>query len=423
MYDNTDSTDYATVTNSRSSTSSYYIYLRGFNFDDVPENAVVSDFTVKLKAHESGVSTSSSYRPYLANGTSKIDGSCSAITTTVSVHEFTGVSEGWETIAGYGSNFGIRINCRRSNKNTTSYMYIYGAEIEVTYTVPNPRTITSTLTGDGTINPSGVTNTYQDAEYTITITPTNKSDTVTVKNNGVDVSSQLVVHGVAHTTDFTANDVTTSGIQSGSSYAEYAVGYSAENYNSNGEDRNMYASSSSTGYAQYSFDFSNIPSNANIESIEAICYGHRESSTISSTYVSQCVLMLGSSQASEEVDFPSTSDTIITVPANVAITRSQLDNLTLRHYVGYYGGLVLGITLKVTYSTGDSVDHYTYTFTVDDNATVAVTIGTQETNTLYTKKNGSWKEVIKAYKKQNGSWVEVAIDSVFNSTDKYVCGD
>ena len=423
MYDNTDSTDYATVTNSRSSTSSYYIYLRGFNFDDVPENAVVSDFTVKLKAHESGVSTSSSYRPYLANGTSTIDGSCSAITTTVSVHEFTGVSEGWETIAGYGSNFGIRINCRRSNKNTTSYMYIYGAEIEVTYTVPNPRTITSTLTGDGTINPSGVTNTYQDAEYTITITPTNKSDTVTVKNNGVDVSSQLVVHGVAHTTDFTANDVTTSGIQSGSSYAEYTVGYSAENYNSNGEDRNMYASSSSTGYAQYSFDFSDIPSNANIESVEAFCYGHRESSTISSTYVSLCVLMLGSSQASEEVDFPSTSDTTITVPANVAITRSQLDNLTLRHYVGYYGGLVLGITLKVTYSTGDSVDHYTYTFTVDDNATVAVTIGTQETNTLYTKKNGSWKEVIKAYKKQNGSWVEVAIDSVFNSTDKYVCGD
>lgn len=420
MYDNTDSTDYATAYNSRTSTTSYYIYVQGFNFDDIPSGAVVTDFTVKLKARESGVSTSTSYKPYLSNGTTAINGSCDVITTTVATHEFTGLTADWDTIKGYGDDFGIRINCRRASRNTAAYMYIYGAEIEVTYTVPNPRTVTSTLTGNGTIDPSGATTTYQGAEYTLTITPTNKSETVTVKNNGVDVSSQLVVHGVSHTSDFTASDVTTSGIQSGSSYAEYAVGYSAENYNYNGEDRNMYASSSSTGYAQYSFDFSDIPSNVNIESVEAVCYGHRESSTISSTYVSQCVLMIGSSQASEEVDFPSTSDTTITVPANVAITRSQLDNLTLRHYVGYYGGLVLGITLKVTYSTGDSVDHYTYTFTVDDNATVAVTIGSQETSTLYLKVNGQWVTVAKAYKKINGSWVEQDITTLFNTSTKYV---
>jgi len=61
----------------------------------------------------------------------------------------------YDTIKNYGNDFGIRINCRRSNRNTTAYMYIYGAEIEVTYTVPNPRTITSTLSGNGTIDPSG----------------------------------------------------------------------------------------------------------------------------------------------------------------------------------------------------------------------------------------------------------------------------
>ncbi len=57
MYHNTDNDSYATVTNSRTSTSSYYIYVRGFNFDDIPSAAVVSSFTVKLKARESGVST------------------------------------------------------------------------------------------------------------------------------------------------------------------------------------------------------------------------------------------------------------------------------------------------------------------------------------------------------------------------------
>ena len=48
MYNNTDSTTYATVTNSKSKTSSYYIYLKGFNFNDIPSNATINSFTVKL---------------------------------------------------------------------------------------------------------------------------------------------------------------------------------------------------------------------------------------------------------------------------------------------------------------------------------------------------------------------------------------
>lgn len=322
MYHNTDNTTYATVYNSRSSTSSYYIYLRGFNFDDIPSAATVNNFTIKLKAYESGVSTSSSYKPYLANGTTAINGSCSAITTSETVHEFTGVTADWETISEYGSSFGIRINCRRASKNTAGYVYIYGAEIEVDYTVPDPCTITSTLTGNGTINPNGVTNTYKDTEYKLTITPTNKSETVTITNNGVDVTSQLVAHGVGNTSTFSPSDVTTDNIQSGSSYAEHAVGHTAESPYSTSSSDNMYASYESTGYAAYSFDFSSIPSNATIEDIEVRCYGHRESSTISSTYVSQCVLYQGSTAISNEVDFPSTSNSIITLTPNSMPTRS-----------------------------------------------------------------------------------------------------
>lgn len=134
MYANTDSTTYATVTNSRKSTTSYYIYLRGFNFNDIPDGATVNSFTIKFKAYESGVSTSSSYRPYICNGTTTLTCSCSTINTSVRTITFTGITADWETISGYGSNFGIRINCRRASRNTTSYMYIYGAEIEVDYT-------------------------------------------------------------------------------------------------------------------------------------------------------------------------------------------------------------------------------------------------------------------------------------------------
>ena len=46
-YTNTDSTTYATFQTTSSGTSNVYIYLRGFNFDDVPTNARVTSYEVK----------------------------------------------------------------------------------------------------------------------------------------------------------------------------------------------------------------------------------------------------------------------------------------------------------------------------------------------------------------------------------------
>lgn len=423
MYDDTESDTYATVTNSRTSTTSYYIYLRGFNFEDVPSAAVVSSFTVRLKARESGVSTSSSYKPYLANGTSAINGSCDAITTTATVHEFSGISDDWETLSGYGNNLGIRINCRRASRNTTGYMYIYGAEIEVTYTISEPRTVTTSLNGNGTIDPSGDTTTYDGEEFELTITPNDKSETVTVTKDGTDVSDQVVAHGTGADITVTPDDVTTSGIQSGSSYAEYAVGHSAESPSSSGTSSNMYASSGSTGYAAYSFDFSAIPSNATIEDIEVRCYGHRENATIDSTHVSQCAIYNGNTAIGDDVDFPSTSNSTITLTADTMPSRSVLDNLTVRHYVGYYGGLVLGISFVVTYSTGTGVDHYTYTYTVSGDAVIVVTIGSASTATIFFKNNGAWVSTKTVYKKANGAWVvQSDLANVFDVNTNYVKG-
>ena len=418
MYTNTDSTTYATIQNRQNGTTSYYIYLRGFDFDAIPSSAVVNSFSIKLKARESGINTSSSYSPKLCHGTSQLTSTCSYISTTATVHEFSGYTLDWSELVEYGSDFGIRINCRRANRNTTGYMYIYGAEIEVDYTVPNPATVTSSLVGNGTISPSGAVETYDDAIYTLTITPTDVSEEVKVTKNGVDVTSDLVAHGHGDTANFVANDVTLSGIQSGSSYAEYAVGQSAEDPSSSGSSSNMYASSGSTGYASYTFDFSDIPANATIESITATCYGHRENATIDSTHVSQIVICNGSTQISDEVDFPSTSNSTITATTNQTVSRSSLSNVNLRHYVGYYGGLVLGITMTVVYSTGTGVDHYTYTYVVNGDATIVVKIGG---DTLYIKQSGAWVAVDAVYKKINGVWVEQDdLAPLFNTSSYYL---
>ena len=150
MYNNTDNTTYATITNSRSSTTSYYIYLQGFNFDSIPSGATINSFTIKIKISESGATTSTSYRMYLVNGTSTTSDYASTMpSTTAATIAFDNVSSTWDTISGYGSNFGIRIDAKRASRNTTSYLYIYGAEIEVDYTL-SQHTITSTIT-NGTI--------------------------------------------------------------------------------------------------------------------------------------------------------------------------------------------------------------------------------------------------------------------------------
>lgn len=421
-YTDTDSTTYATVNNVYASTTNRYVYLQGFNFDAVPSGAIINSFSIKLKASESGGSTSSSYRPILCKGTSTYSNAyCSAITTSASVHEFS-FTQDYATFADDGDDFGIRINCRRSSRNTAASFQIYGAEIEVNYTIPNPATVTTTLSGNGTISPSGSTSTYEGAEFTLTITPTDKSDTVTATQDGVDITSQLVAHGTGATITAVPESATTHSIQSGSSYAQYAVGHSAESPYSSSS--NMYASSGSTGYAEYSFDFSGIPSNATIESIEVRCHGHRESSTISSTYVSKCALYNGSTEASAEVEFPSTSASIITLTPTTIPTRSQLDNYTVRHFVGYYGGLVTGISFDVTYSTWSGIDHYTYTYTVSGDSVIAVVIGgSAPTQTLSFKNNGSWVSATKAYKKVSGAWVlQSDLSAVFDANTKYVKG-
>lgn len=422
-YTNTDSTTYATVTNTNASTTSRYIYLRGFNFSDAPSGAIINSFSIKLKASESGGSTSSSYRPVLCKGTSTYSNAyCDAITTSATVRTFT-FTQDYATFADDGDDFGIRINCRRGSRNTAASFQIYGAEIEVNYTIPTPATVTTTLSGNGTISPSGSTSTYEGAEFTLTITPTDKSETVTATQDGVNITDQLVAHGTGATITAVPDDVTTSGIQSGSSYAQYAIGHSAESpYSSTS---NMYASSGSTGYAAYSFDFSDIPSNATIESIEVRCHGHRESSTISSSYVSQCAIYNGSTAVSETVDFPSTSASIITLEPNTTITRTMLDNLTVRHYVGYYGGLVTGISFVVTYSTGTGIDHYTYTFTTSGDTVIAVVIGGSPSaqDTIFTKVNGEWKAASRVWKKQNSAWVlQSDLSAVFDANTKYVKG-
>lgn len=396
MYTNVDSTTYATITNTYASTSSRYLYLRGFNFDDVPSGAEITSFTIKIKGYESGLSTSTSYAPRLANGTSAISSTTassnfSTSTTTITIP--TGALT-WQQVVNYGSNFTIMAYVKRSSRNTTGYFYCYGAEIDVTYTMPDPRTITSTLSGNGTISPSGAQTYYDGNEYTLTITPTNTSDTVTVTNNNVDVSEDLEPHysGGTSTSYSTASGsgVTTGFARSGGafyqssstssdSWLRYAIGRTAESPYSTSNTNNTYCKdgtndATTQGWMNYPFSFSSLPNDAEVTAVEVKCYGAAESTSETARHA-DVSLWCGNEQKGTTQRFTSTSNTTMTISDPGEWTREELQDAWVRFGVGYYGGRILGITWKVTYTYGGTLHHYTYTYNVNGNATIAVTIG------------------------------------------------
>lgn len=400
MYTNTDSTTYATITNTYASTSSRYLYLRGFNFGDIPSTAEITSFTVKIKGYESGLSTSTSYAPRLANGTSALSNTTASTnfgTSTKTITIPTG-SLTWQQIANYGSNFTIMVYVRRSNRNTTGYFYCYGAEIEVTYSIPNPINVSSILkSGEGTISPSGTTVSYEGNEYTLTITPTDKSDEVTLERDGTDITNQLEAHyaelapissvpGSGVTTGFsrTNGKFYQSSSTSSDAWLRYAIGYSAESPYSTSNTSNTYCKDGTNdadtmGWMNYPFDFSSLPVNAVIDDVEVKVYGAAESTSETARHA-DVELYSGTTLKSTRQSFTSTSNGILTVSDPGTWTRSELQNAQLRFIVGYYGGRILGATWTVTYSLpSGEVEYYTYTFTVGNTDTVLeVTIGASQ---------------------------------------------
>lgn len=414
MYNNTDNTTYATVTNSRTSTTSYYIYLRGFNFDDIPEGATVSGFTVKLKARESGVSTSTSYKPYLANGTSAINGSCDVITTTATTYEFTGISADWDTIVGYGSDFGIRINCRRASRNTTSYMYIYGAEIVVTYTLPVYHSVTVNNSTSATVTASE-TNPIEGTDVVI------RSDTlsgITVKDNNVDVTSQFVEQQDSGES-YDVENVGTYGFTLNSSTGYYVS-------NNTGVDKSaavcrvdfhvpVAATITFTyiNYAEQGYDFG-VFGNIDVALNNNYYAAGSSGATISdSSYKRACNTSSYNSSSAQTLTYDmSAGDHSIWVKYSKD-DASASNNDTLQFKVA--------ITLDEPFTPGT---YYAYTISnINADHVIVVTSSGGQTTTLYFKQNGNWVAASKVYKKVNGAWVEQSnLSNVFSSGVNYIKG-
>lgn len=433
MYTDTSSSTYGTVKHGRASTNStYYIYLRGFNFSSIPSGATVTRFIIKIKASATGhtTSTSSSYRMSLYNGTTAIGSTTlgSGLSTTVTTFQFPNGSLTWDTLVDYGSNFGIRIPLRRASSNTADVVSIYGAEIYVEYTLPSPRTITTELTGYGSIDPDGSTTSYDGEDFTVTITPSSLGGTVTVTNNNIDVTNNVVTHYVPGESDYDNCVLGTYMLVSGSfngSGASYFSGLSGKGHESTTTTTNYYSGGNGV-IAVFTYDIPfTLPANAVVTDLYVLVTGHAESTSNSSEYMCAQIIS-GNDELSDELNFKNvgTSNSTQIIRAHTMPTVEQAANMKLRCRLGYYGGAISGATCYIEYEIPTSeIDHYTYTFEVDGDATIKVNIGSTITQTIYYKNNGTWIAAVSVYKKINGSWIEQTdLSNVFDPNTNYVKG-
>ena len=356
-YTNSSSTSYAYITCNTGSRATTYVSLK-FPIENIPTSATIDSIVCKAKLRVSSTSYISTAAVQLYKGNAAMGSSVSARTTTATVYTIS--DPGTWSVADL-ENLEIRYTGTRGTNQTTraAYLYFYGADLTITYSINGIEyEITSTLATDAvdSIEPSGVIYVEENGEYELSIYANSIND-FKVEDNGIDVTNQLVQHEnpSGGTLEKAPNSYETSGSISGTRY-QSTVGCTVENPSS--QTGNDYASSSgSTANIDYIFDFSDIPNNAIIDSVSVSVIGHLES-TSNSSERADMQLYSGTSTKGSQISFTSTSNTTLTFSDVGTWTREELQSAKLRFTIGYYGGLIVGITWTVNYSLPSSNPYY-----------------------------------------------------------------
>lgn len=452
MYTNIDSTTYATVNHTRNySTTSYYIYIKGFNFNDIPTDAIINSATVKVKAK---VTSAGSYAPTLYNDTTSLNQNLSGnIGTTVTTSTID-ITSNWETYKGYGSNFGIGLKLNRSSFWTASSMNIYGAEILVDYTVPTYHTVSVTQPTGGTISLSQSGQVLEGTTVTVTATPSNGYELENIYVNGTVLSgtsfvvnedkavsavfNQLITHTISTSitggtlrspttasmivsggadceitfngeTDYTFSSMTVNGVEVtpitktapailptytvSTNYSTYSI-YSLSNAY-DGDDSSYFWSAEAQASGKYILitfsDFVNLSSFSTY-------------SSNSTDYPHPCNVLQVSADGTSWTDIGTFSNSQTSTFSNIT-NANNIKYVRIYATSGVSNWLVLNEITMSYKAVGAGEEYYSYTISaVDNDKTVVITF--VEPPAHYVKIDGDWKKVLTIYKKIDGAWTE-----------------
>lgn len=398
------STNYAYITCTTGSRAESYSFFK-FDCSSIPATATIKSVGCKAKGRVSStsyISTRQIQLFYKDKGTAK--GSATNMSTSTS--ELTLTAGTW-TRAELDDCY-IRFYGQRGTSNTTraAYLYIYGATLTVEYEYDEITYIVSTsLSGNGTLAPNGDVEVLSGQGYSLTITPNNFLNEVNIKDNNVDVTSQL------QPLYSNAFEVTT---KSGASY-----GFE-QNFDANCKEgwwqSTNYHQASSAAVCTVSF---NLKTAGNV-TLEYICYGE---SGYDYMIVSQ---MDGSLSASASAD---TTYAFTTKSESTSAERSYtFTNVSAgsHHFdVKYYKDSYTDSNWDSAQFTLDlpsgEIIGYVYDINpVETNHNIVVVIGSGEQSEILYKVNGVWKKCI-PYKKVGNNWVlQTDLTTIFEDGKIYI---
>lgn len=396
--DNTSSSARLTLASNRSSTRTSEMYLEFDKsaIDSIPSGATISSVTANVRYYVNSTTYCTALSIQLhANTTAK----GSAVTTRSTTSAKYSITPGSWTLAEL-KTVRLYISATHNASTSSCYLYLYGADVTVNYTLPPSYNITASSSASGvTIEPASQS-VYQGQSASVTL---NTNANIVVTDNGNDVTSQLVPTQLSGTETFIPSSVVEQTFATDATYPATNGCHDTSN--------NTYARfklATPTQHVIYSFDTSAIPTTATILSVSCNVKAYI-SSTSSSITTKTAQLYAGTTAKGATTTVPTTNSTWA-IANTGSWTASEIRNIRLR-FDGYYPNsssyylYVYGAELTVTYQDSGYVYVYTMSSLSADHTILVVAAGGFSYD-LRVKVNGAWVQATKLLVKQNGTWRE-----------------
>ena len=359
-YTNTDSStsNRMTLSASRNSarTSAGYYTLTSSDLGNVPSDAIINSVELKVKYYVNNTTYCTDVTMQFQSGSTSKGSSITERPT--SANTYTASSSGSWTVAEL-QNARLSVQATHNTSTSSAYLYFYGAEINVDYSLPVYHNVTSSSSVSGvSITPSSQS-VLEGSNIDLTIV--SDGSNFLVKDNNVDVTNSLVPLSPTGSNTCIPNNYTnlSSGVTINSSNP---ITNTYRTASTSGSYARLDFSASTTGYIELLFDIPSLPSGATLTSISARA-GLKVSSTSRLTNTI-CRLYNGSSAKGNNITFSSTTATVYNLDCG-SWTDSELSNLRMRigatsssssqsKYISIYGA-------DITINYELSGEYYTYT--------------------------------------------------------------
>lgn len=480
-YANSSSTTYARLTCRTGSSASTYISYT-FDLSNIPSNAIIESVTCIAKARVSSTSYLTSAYVQLYNNTIAKGSATSCFSTSTSA-TYTLTCGDWtrEEL----DNLQLRVTTKRGTKNTTrsAYLYIYGADLTITYSTGVQHTITISANEGGTINPSGTITIDENDSFELEITPNVDYKIQSVTSNGAEVevtevTKRVLDNGIClvqnelkdelELSTVTTNGVTTSTVQNkfggtsfyfdGSSYMQLAL---TEDTKPCTIEMWVYCTTDNIGDYYYPTIFSSASygnaggtymhlddgpystypvcrANGNTSSTNNGSYGSTVITRNTWHHIAMCYDGTGNHYYFVDGVLQATvSQTSPNSYQNWYIGCLYGSNAPISgcYFEGYMDEILISNVCKWTSEFSVPTEEYSavtktyYSYSIAsvvEDMVIVVTFGEDTVaNILYIKNsNGEWKQVSQVFRKINNEWIEQTdLSSVFDINTNYMKGE